>query len=165
MDIEALLNKHYGNWVHANGASWTAHMRNALTELAQGYEQRIRELEDEALLDDELRERMSGILTKTVNVLKGEPEKLCLHSWHDLPEVAQERIRQLEEEVHAHAENAEDFARQLEEERVPEGLALVPVETLQLIHCDVENAVDWLSSAASALRNLQTYPKPKKEGE
>lgn len=54
--------------------------------------------------------------------------------------------------------------RQLEAERVPEGLALVPVETLQLIHCDVENAADWLSSAASALRNLQTYPKPKKEG-
>ena len=45
---------------------------------------------------------------------------------------------------------------------VPEGFVMVPVEILQLIHCDVENSADWLSSATSALRNLlSAAPEPK----
>ena len=31
---------------------------------------------------------MHGILVRTANALKGEPEPLSSHSWHDLPEVA-----------------------------------------------------------------------------
>ena len=35
---------------------------------------------------------LSGILTRTANVLKGDPKPLHLHSWHDLPEVAQKLV-------------------------------------------------------------------------
>lgn len=37
---------------------------------------------------DALRMRMADLLTRTANALKGEPMPLCMHSWHDLPEVA-----------------------------------------------------------------------------
>ena len=39
--------------------------------------------EDRALCD-----KMAGILTRTANVLKGNPKPLHRHGWHDLPEVA-----------------------------------------------------------------------------
>ena len=39
--------------------------------------------EDRALCD-----KLADILTRTANVLKGEPKPLHRHSWHDLPEVA-----------------------------------------------------------------------------
>ena len=37
---------------------------------------------------DALREKMSDILRRTAAALKGEPDDLALHSWHDLTEVA-----------------------------------------------------------------------------
>lgn len=37
--------------------------------------------EDRALCD-----KLAGILTRTANVLKGEPKPLHRHSWHDLPQ-------------------------------------------------------------------------------
>lgn len=40
--------------------------------------------EDRALCD-----KLAGILTRTANVLKGEPKPLHRHSWHDLPDAAQ----------------------------------------------------------------------------
>lgn len=43
--------------------------------------------EDRALCD-----KLSDILTRTANVLKGEPKPLHLHSWHDLPEVARRLV-------------------------------------------------------------------------
>ncbi|MDI3489621.1 MAG: hypothetical protein PWP11_898 [Thauera sp.] len=43
--------------------------------------------EDRALCD-----KLAGILTRTANVLKGEPKPLHRHSWHDLPEVAQRLV-------------------------------------------------------------------------
>ena len=48
--------------------------------------------EDRALCD-----KLAGILTRTANVLKGEPKPLHRHSWHDLPEVAQRLVAALEE--------------------------------------------------------------------
>ena len=36
------------------------------------------------------RDKLADILTRTANALKGEPAELSLHSWHDLPEVAQQ---------------------------------------------------------------------------
>ena len=36
------------------------------------------------------RDKLSDILTRTANALKGQPEELAAHSWHDLPEVAQQ---------------------------------------------------------------------------
>lgn len=37
---------------------------------------------------DDLRERLTGILTATANALKGQPKPMQAHSWHDLSEVA-----------------------------------------------------------------------------
>ena len=43
--------------------------------------------EDRALCD-----KLSGILKRTANALKGEPKPLHRHSWHDLPDVAQRLV-------------------------------------------------------------------------
>lgn len=43
--------------------------------------------EDRALCD-----KLAGILTRTANVLKGEPKPLHRHSWHDLPEAARRLV-------------------------------------------------------------------------
>lgn len=48
----------------------------------------IESAEEERALCDKL----AGILTRTANVLKGEPKPLHRHSWHDLPEVAQRLV-------------------------------------------------------------------------
>ena len=34
-------------------------------------------------------QKLSGILTKIANTIKGPPGELQLHSWHDLPELVQ----------------------------------------------------------------------------
>ena len=47
--------------------------------------------EERALCD-----KLAGILTRTANVLKGEPKPLHRHSWHDLPEVAQRLVAAME---------------------------------------------------------------------
>lgn len=49
---------------------------------------RIKELEKEAKDDEEVRLRLSDLLNATANTLKGVPDKLTLHSFHDLPEIA-----------------------------------------------------------------------------
>lgn len=36
------------------------------------------------------RDQLADILTRTANALKGQPEELSCHSWHDLPEVAKQ---------------------------------------------------------------------------
>ena len=48
----------------------------------------IESAEEERALCDKL----AGILTRTANVLKGEPKPLHRHSWHDLPNVAQRLV-------------------------------------------------------------------------
>ena len=40
--------------------------------------------------------KLAGILTRTANVLKGEPKPLNRHSWHDLPNVAQRLVAAME---------------------------------------------------------------------
>ena len=69
--------------------------RNAADEL--------RRLHAESLEAEALREKMSDILRRTANALKGEPDELTLHSWHDLPEVAIElaTIRAAIRKLHA----------------------------------------------------------------
>jgi hypothetical protein len=49
------------------------------------------EIEEES----QLRERLSDILSRTAVALKGPNEELSLHSWHDLPEKAEELQQQL----------------------------------------------------------------------
>lgn len=43
--------------------------------------------EDRALCDT-----LADILTRTANVLKGEPKPLHRHGWHDLPDVARKLV-------------------------------------------------------------------------
>lgn len=45
-------------------------------------------LYEEDVMGDQLRSKLSDLLTRTANVLKGEPGPLSSHSWHDLPESA-----------------------------------------------------------------------------
>lgn len=45
---------------------------------------------------DRLRERLGAILTGVANALKGEPDALSLHSWHDLEQVAREKMTQID---------------------------------------------------------------------
>lgn len=45
-------------------------------------------LHGEGEISDALRIKLSDLLTRTANVLKGEPGPLSRHSWHDLPESA-----------------------------------------------------------------------------
>lgn len=49
----------------------------------------VAELNIEVEECDALLLKLADILTRTANVLKGEPSRLQMHSWHDLPEVAQ----------------------------------------------------------------------------
>lgn len=59
-------------------------LRRALTQSIES----VRTLNDEARESDDLRIRLTGILTATANALKGDPGPMRLHSWHDLAEVA-----------------------------------------------------------------------------
>lgn len=43
---------------------------------------------DEKAFTDELNERLTMLLVGVANGLKGEPEPLTAHSWHDLPSLA-----------------------------------------------------------------------------
>ena len=52
----------------------------------------IERLKGEEVFSDLLREKLSVILTNTANALKGKPDELSLHSWHDLAEVAHEIV-------------------------------------------------------------------------
>lgn len=49
----------------------------------------------------EINTRLARILTDTANALKGEPEPLTSHSWHDLAEVAKRAVDGLREQVDA----------------------------------------------------------------
>ena len=49
----------------------------------------IERLRTELREGDDLRERLAGILTRSVNMIRGEPEPMSLHSWHDLPELVE----------------------------------------------------------------------------
>ncbi|MBP9032751.1 MAG: hypothetical protein KBG29_02580 [Pseudomonadales bacterium] len=50
------------------------------------------EMIDAAAEDRALCDKLADILTRTANVLKGEPKPLHWHGWHDLPEVARKLV-------------------------------------------------------------------------
>ncbi len=54
-----------------------------MTVEANGYKAEVEE-------SDALRERLAGLLTRTVNVLRGEPPENTQWSWHDIPERTEE---------------------------------------------------------------------------
>lgn len=43
---------------------------------------------------DALLQKLEKILTETANALKGEPDELSMHSWHDLAEVAAKIVKE-----------------------------------------------------------------------
>jgi hypothetical protein len=51
-------------------------------------ESRVKKLEAEVNEYVQLTDLLANLLHATANALKGPPEPLHLHSWHDLPEVA-----------------------------------------------------------------------------
>lgn len=80
-----------------DGNGWTKNV------LAKDSEARIADLQDEnhelqegAADLDRLREHMNALLTQTANALKGNSKELKLHSWQDLPEIAEKLQRELE---------------------------------------------------------------------
>ena len=64
----------------------------------------VAELRNELHESDLLRERMDRLLTRTACALKGDPAELSMHSWHDLPEVA-ERLKSQRDELLAALES------------------------------------------------------------
>lgn len=46
-----------------------------------------------------LRERLADILIRTANAIKGEPEPLTSHSWHDLPEAHARAVAEAKREA------------------------------------------------------------------
>ena len=56
----------------------------------------IEAMEKESQESHDLIEKLSDILTRTANALKGNPAPLHSHSWHDLPEVAEAMARNAE---------------------------------------------------------------------
>lgn len=52
-------------------------------------------IEDQHELD-QLLGRMSGLLHRTANALKGEPDELTWHDWSDLPAVAKALVQELD---------------------------------------------------------------------
>ena len=68
-------------------------VREALTEPPA--QQEIEELTAQ-------RDQLADILTRTANALKGQPAELSSHSWHDLPEVAQQLKAEQQQEPYGY---------------------------------------------------------------
>jgi len=58
----------------------------------------INQLKDDLYDETRLREKLAGLLERTANALKGQPEPLHSHDWSDLPKVA----AQLKEDLDLH---------------------------------------------------------------
>lgn len=68
--------------------AWKAdYYKAAFAAGAASRDAEVEALKRELREGDDLRERLSDILTRSVNAIRGEPEPLSLHSWHDLPEL------------------------------------------------------------------------------
>ena len=68
-------------------ASYTAYM------FIYRHHAEIEAMEKESQESHDLIEKVSDILTRTANAMKGKPAPLHSHSWHDLPEVAEAMAR------------------------------------------------------------------------
>lgn len=79
-------------------------------------------------------DRLSDILTRTANALKGKPGELVRHSWHDLPEVAKslwQRFASYEDESVAYLDKLGDLVGQGEDEKLEDAIARVLRERLR----------------------------------
>lgn len=79
------------DWIDANGVVIHGATPAMLLSAAG-----LLELETENAEYEQLSEKMATILLNTAAVLKGEPEPLTLHSWHDLAEVATKLLARAE---------------------------------------------------------------------
>jgi len=73
----------------------------------EAVQERIHALEADVAELESLREKMSSLLTRTANALKGEPDELKWHDWSDLPTVAA-RLTAERDEALQHIEKARE---------------------------------------------------------
>lgn len=153
MDIEAIVKKHWKGTM----CTFRSDVVAALTELAQGYEQRLKFMKDNS---DRIQQEMIARFN-----------------------AAQERIRQLSETLaieqracnklaHDHGfllaerEALQERIRQLEAERVPDGCIAV---SRQLISDAIDRAnysiTGWEAHVSALTDALASAPQQKKEGE
>lgn len=77
-------------YTDAGGVLWMPPIGKAPDfNLIDALKAEVEALKAELREGDDLRERLAGILTRSVNVIRGEPEPMSLHSWHDLPELVE----------------------------------------------------------------------------
>ena len=84
--------QHFNDWRRGHHDDAAQPDPREIGEAIDAAVEMIESAEEERALCDKL----AGILTRTANVLKGEPKPLHRHSWHDLPEVAQRLVAALE---------------------------------------------------------------------
>ena len=81
--------------VELNGASNSVmgytetHLKAAHAAGRSSRDAEVEALKTELREGDDLRTHLSSLLTRSVNAIRGEPEPLHLHSWHDLPELVE----------------------------------------------------------------------------
>lgn len=79
----------------------------------------------------EINTRLARILTDTANALKGEPDPLTSHSWHDLAEVAKRAVDGLKEQTDV--QSVDNYLAVAQPEvRTVEELDALPVGTVVL---------------------------------
>ena len=84
--------RHYNAWCRGNLEDQPMPDPREIGLAIDAAVEMIESAEEERALCDKL----AGILTRTANVLKGEPKPLHRHSWHDLPEVARRLVAAME---------------------------------------------------------------------
>jgi len=67
--------------------AWEAASQQANAEIEK-LRAEVEKLRADLMESDEIREKLSHLLTRTAAALKGEPPEGVWHSWHDLPERA-----------------------------------------------------------------------------
>ena len=72
-------------WSNARPAM---HALQSLLDAASDAGEEIEELRHDLAENEALRERLSDLLTRTANALRGDPPPLTLWPWHDLPDRA-----------------------------------------------------------------------------
>ena len=79
--INATGNKALADWIEKHGRP--VPMQQEIDSL----QAEVEALKTELTEANALHERLADILTRSANLIRGEPEPLSLHSWHDLPEL------------------------------------------------------------------------------
>lgn len=84
----ATILRHYNLWRRGNLEGMPQPDPREIGEAIDAAIEMIESAEEDRALCNKL----ADILTRTANVLKGDPRPLNRHGWHDLPEVAQKLV-------------------------------------------------------------------------